>query len=116
METRTLVNVTLFAALALPIAALLTAGVLYQRRRTRKAGSGPRSLIVFVASMLVSGIAIGYVAQLHLPWPLCQAFAAYSDGSWCGVTPYIAGPLGFTVGTLVFAVAWSFYGLRPNST
>jgi len=116
MGSQTLVNVVLLASLAVLVAALLFAAVLYVRRRAPKTGTGRRSAVVFGLGTIGSGIAVGYLSFLYLPWPLCVAFDRFSDGSWCALTPYVAGPFGFTMGALTFAGVWSLMGLRPNTT
>jgi hypothetical protein len=58
---------------------------------------------------------LGYLAFVYLPWPLCEAFASSLGGGWCGLTAYVSGPLGFTVGTVIFTAIWALTGVRPNS-
>jgi hypothetical protein len=113
VATQTLVNVTLLAAVAVSLAALALATLLYVQRRKPKSGTGRRSALLFAAGTLTSGIALGYLGFLHLPWPLCAAFDRFSDGTWCALAAYVAAPIGFTMGTLAFAGAWSLNGTAP---
>lgn len=98
------------AAVAGPAIAVLVAIVVYVRRRGPKSGMGRRSAFLFATGALLAGLALGYVAFLYLPWPLCEAFARSLAGAWCGLTAYLAGPVGFIVGTMIFAAIWSMNG------
>jgi hypothetical protein len=108
-------EVVLLAALAGPVIAVLLATVVYLRRRAPKKGTGRRSAGLFAIGALGIGTILGYLAFLYLSWPLCAAFAEALGGTWCGLTAYMAGPIGFIVGTLVFSSIWSMNGMRPNS-
>jgi hypothetical protein len=108
-------DLVLLTAVAGPVIAVLLAIVVYLRRRAPISGTGRRSAGLFVIGVLGAGSMLGYLAFLYLPWPLCEAFAETLGGTWCGLTAYLAGPLGFIVGTLIFSAIWSFNGMRPNS-
>ena len=94
---------------------MVVATVVYLRRRIHKDGRGRRSGVLFAIGALATAIAIGYVAFLWLPWPLCEAFAQELGGAWCGLTAYVAAPIGFIVGMMIFSAIWSMKGVRPNS-
>jgi hypothetical protein len=108
-------DLVLLAAVAGPVIAVLLAIVAYLRRRAPKGGTGRRSASLFAIGALGAGIMLGYLAFLYLPWPLCEAFAESLGGTWCGLTAYVAGPVGFILGTMVFSAIWSMNGMRPNS-
>jgi hypothetical protein len=108
-------ELVLLAAVAGPAIALLLAIVVYLRRRAPKSRTGRRSAGLFAIGALGTGIILGYLAFLYLSWPLCEAFAETLGGTWCGLTAYVAGPIGFIVGTMIFSGIWSMNGMRPNS-
>lgn len=110
-----MVDLVLWAAVAGPVIAVLLAIVVYLRRRAPKGGTGRRSAGLFAIGALGAGILLGYLAFRYVPWPLCEAFAETLGGTWCGLTAYLAGPLGFIVGTMTFSAIWSLNGMRPNS-
>jgi len=108
-------DLVLLAAAAGPVIAVVVAIVMYLRHRTPRSGTGRRSAGLFAIGALGAGIMLGYLAFLYLPWPLCEALAETLGGTWCGLTAYVAGPIGFIVGTMIFSVIWSMNGMRPNS-
>ena len=110
-----MVDLVLYAAVGSPLVALLIAVVVYLRRHSLVAGRTRRSAAFFSAGALGAGVVLGYIAFVYLPWPLCEAFASSLGGGWCGLTTYISGPLGFTVGTVIFTAIWARTAVRPNS-
>jgi hypothetical protein len=116
MVTETSVNIAVLSAVAAPLVGLFIAAALYARYRKPKTGLGRRSALLFGFGTLLTGFVLGYVSHAHLGWPICVALAHLDADAWCGVTPYVAPPLGFTLGLLAFALAWSLKGMRPNST
>ena len=104
----------LLVSLVAPIAALFAATMLYLRHRKPRAAPGRRSAILFSLGMLALGIAGAYLTYQHLPWVFCESpLIFHLSGAWCAASVYAGGPLGFTMGALIFSAVWSLNGTAP---
>jgi hypothetical protein len=94
----------------LPIASVLAAIIVYQRRRGKKNANEKRSLGMFLLGFLIFGI-LFFIVGFFIGADIYCESSEYAECTLGGI--FVGGPISFTIATIIYLFFWGLKGQSP---